>query len=98
MKFDFFYIEKVCWCGTNLLLFAILHLSLQLVCQNLCEHGIDWCHLQMVLGLRQLILLLYTFTLSLLYNIKSKGPNIDPCGTPHVIFIKSESLVLYDTY
>ena len=31
--------------------FAILHLSLQLVCQNLCEHGIDWCHLQIVLGL-----------------------------------------------
>ena len=39
-----------------------------------------------------------TFTISFIYNIKSKGPNIDPCGTPHVIFIKSESLVLYDTY
>ena len=56
MKFDFF---KVCWYGTKLLFFAILHLSLQLVCQNLCEHGIDWCHLQIVLGLGQLILLLY---------------------------------------
>ena len=36
-----------------------INLSLQLVCQNLCEHGIDWCHLQIVLGLGQLILLLY---------------------------------------
>ena len=33
---------------------AILHLPLQLVCQNLCEHGIDWCHLQIVLGLHQI--------------------------------------------
>ena len=39
------------------------------------------------------------FTISfILYNIKSNGPNIDPCGTPHHIFVKSESLVLYDTY
>ena len=42
-----------------MLFFAILHLSLQLVCQNMCEHGIDWCHLQIVLSLEQFILLLY---------------------------------------
>ena len=60
MKFDFFlYSEKVCWYGTKLLFSAILHIPLQLVCQHLCEHGIDWCHLQIALGLRQLILLLY---------------------------------------
>ena len=59
MKFDFVILEKICWCGTKLLFFAILNLSLQLVCQNVCEHGIDWCHQQIVLGLRQLILLLY---------------------------------------
>ena len=53
MKFDFFIFRE------SLLLSAILHLPLQLVCKNLCEHGIDWCHLQIVLGLRQLILLLY---------------------------------------
>ena len=29
----------------------------------------------------------YTFTISLIYKIKSSGPNIDPCGTPHIIFI-----------
>ena len=39
-----------------------------------------------------------TFTISFIYNIKGKGPNIDHCGTPHVILIKSESLVFYDTY
>ena len=59
MKFDFLYSEKVCWYGTKLLFSAILRLPFQLVCQNLCENGIDWCHLQMVLGLRQLILLRY---------------------------------------
>ena len=26
-------------------------------------------------------------TISLIYKIKSSGPNIDPCGTPHIIFI-----------
>ena len=26
-------------------------------------------------------------TISFIYNIKSNGPNIDPCGTPHIIFI-----------
>ena len=35
--------------------FAIIHLSLRLVCQNLCEHGIDWCHLQIVLGLTETV-------------------------------------------
>ena len=74
---------KVCWYGTKLLFFAILHLSLQLVCQNLCEHGIDWCHQQIVLGFKTVD----TFTISFIYNIKSNGPNIDPCGTPHIIFI-----------
>ena len=48
MEFDFFfYYEKVCWkegrkehwYGTKLLFFVILHLSHQLVCQDLCEHG-----------------------------------------------------------
>ena len=39
------------------------------------------------------------FTISfILYIIKSNGPNIDPCGTPHLICIKSESLVYNDTY
>ena len=28
----------------------------------------------------------------------TSGPSIDPCGTPHIIFTRSESLVLYDTY
>ena len=28
-----------------------------------------------------------TFTISIIYKIKSSGPNIDPCGTPHIIFI-----------
>ena len=28
-----------------------------------------------------------TLTISFIYNIKSNGPNIDPCGTPHIIFI-----------
>ena len=28
-----------------------------------------------------------TFTISLIYKIKSSVPNIDPCGTPHIIFI-----------
>ena len=27
-----------------------------------------------------------TFTISFIYNIKSNGPNIDDCGTPHNIF------------
>ena len=26
-----------------------------------------------------------TFSISFIYKIKSNGPNIDPCGTPHVI-------------
>ena len=26
-----------------------------------------------------------TFTISFIYNIKSNGPNIDHCGTPHII-------------
>ena len=25
------------------------------------------------------------FSISFMYKIKSNGPNIDPCGTPHVI-------------
>ena len=29
-----------------------------------------------------------TFTISFIYNITSKGPNIDPCGTPHGFFHK----------
>ena len=29
-----------------------------------------------------------TLTISFyIYNIQSNGPNIDPCGTPHIIFI-----------
>ena len=27
------------------------------------------------------------FTISCIYTIKSNGPNIDPCGTPHTSFI-----------
>ena len=27
------------------------------------------------------------FTISFIYNVNSNGPNIDPCGTPHIIFI-----------
>ena len=49
MKFDFFIFRESLLVGTKLLFSAILHLHLQLVCQNLCEHGIDWCHLQIVL-------------------------------------------------
>ena len=59
MKFDFFLFRDSLLVWNQVVIFAILHLSLQLVCQNLCEHGIDWCHLQIVLGLGQLILLLY---------------------------------------
>ena len=82
MKLDFLlYLEKVCWYGTKLLFFAILHLSLQLVCQNLCEHGIDWCHQKIVLGLRQLIHLLYH-----LYIIK-KVMGLIIKKMPHIIFI-----------
>ena len=29
---------------------------------------------------------------------KRNGPNIDPCRTPHLIFIKYESLVIHDTF
>ena len=28
-----------------------------------------------------------TFSILFIYKIKSNGPNIDPCGTPHVIVI-----------
>ena len=38
------------------------------------------------------------FSISFIYKIKSNGPNIDPCGTPHVIVIYFESALLYDTY
>ena len=39
-----------------------------------------------------------TFSIPFIYKIKSNGPNIDPCGTPHVIVIYFESALLYDTY
>ena len=57
MKFDFFIFRESLLVWNQVVIFC--NLSLRLVCQNLCEHGIDWCHLQIVLGLRQLILLLY---------------------------------------
>ena len=59
MKFDFFIFRESLLVWNQVVIFAILHLSLQLVCQNLCEHGIDGCHQQIALGLRQLIRLLY---------------------------------------
>ena len=39
-----------------------------------------------------------TFSISFIYKIKSNEPNIDPCGTPHVIVIYFESARLYNTY
>ena len=39
-----------------------------------------------------------TFLISFIYKIKRNGPNIDPCGTPHVIVVYFEYALLYDTY
>ena len=58
----------------------------------MCEHGTDLCHLQTVSDLGHLIHFQYY-----LYKMKSNGPNIYRCGTPHVIFIHSEFVVLYET-
>jgi len=33
---------------------------------------------------------------SLTYIKKSKGPKIDPCGTPWVIFVQLESVLIYE--
>ena len=42
MKFDLFTFRESLFVWNQVVkLFAILHLPLQLVCQNLCEHGID---------------------------------------------------------
>ena len=41
---------------------------------------------------------LETFVISLRYNIKNLGPNIDPCGTPHEIFNVSDLVSLKYTY
>ena len=35
---------------------------------------------------------------SLIYNKKSNGPNIDPCGTPQLIFSVLDTMPLYVTY
>ena len=32
------------------------------------------------------------------YSIKNKGPKIDPCGTSHTIFFRSESYEFNETY
>ena len=37
------------------------------------------------------------YVISLTYNIKRSGPSIEPCGTPHVIFPKSEVQLLNAT-
>ena len=47
------------------------------------HHEIDWCPQQNSTGFKTVD----TFTISFIYNIKSNGPNIDPCETPHIIFI-----------
>ena len=39
-----------------------------------------------------------TFTISFIYMIKSNGPNMDPWGTPQVIFMYSDYVLLYNTY
>ena len=35
---------------------------------------------------------------SLIYNKKSNGPNIDPCGTPQLICSVLDTMPLYVTY
>ena len=39
-----------------------------------------------------------TCSMSLIYKMKSNGPNIDPCGTPQEISLYSDSLLLNTTY
>ena len=35
---------------------------------------------------------------SLMYNKKRMGPNIEPCGTPHLIFCNEDEQLFFDTY
>ena len=39
-----------------------------------------------------------TDAISLMYNKNKNGPSMDPCGTPQVIFVISEGVLLYLTY
>ena len=36
-------------------------------------------------------------TMSLIYIKNSNGPNIEPCGTPHLIFKREDSTLSIDT-
>ena len=39
-----------------------------------------------------------TFARSFIYNRNSKGPKMDPCGTPYVIVLCEDFMSLYMTY
>ena len=58
MKFDFFIFRESLLVWNQVVIFCNSSF-ISSISQNLCEHGIDWCHLQIVLGLGQLVLLLY---------------------------------------
>ena len=36
-----------------------------------------------------------TISISFIYKIKSNGPNIDPCGTPHVTWFRRSIFVSF---
>ena len=52
MKFDFFIFRESLLVWNQVVIFCNSSFISSISVSNLCEHGIDWCHQQIVLGLK----------------------------------------------
>jgi hypothetical protein len=67
--------------------FVVKHKHLGVTFSSNCK----WhCHIQNILKNLEKIYFTYIRVISLIYNMNSKGPNTDTCGTPPLTFPTSE--------